>query len=417
MHLVDEVEPAYCQLEELNRLNTLTMRDVDFVNELLPNHLKVEWIWKYHDMSPTEKVQPFTPFMKFLERERAAVTRLAENQPKPKAKPETSKTGDRGKWQSHHNDSSSCNSTQQRKRYRCIHPEHRRDTINHSTSECMEFQKLPINARFDLLKEVYACFICFGYHRKVNCPNKKPRSQCGHEDHNYLLCRSEKPAAGEKAVEVPKSSNQAHTQAATHASQSASLALYPIQQAKVPESDKSVTIFCDGGSNTTYITHQAADRINAKRLKQFSIDVTTMGNVEKTYDTRQYQFTLRTITGKKVDVTAFDVDKFTGPVSKLDTKVLADLFPDHDPVSLQRKSTLLGCNKLSTPQMELNAAVLSKRGRKVIKKEMRFDFERVLQIVDSETVLNMINKTSTRFKVYEGVRIGEIQAATNGDVS
>ena len=67
--------------------------------------------------------------------------------------------------------------------------------------------------------------------------------------------------------------------------------------------------------------------------------------------------------------------------------------------------------------MELNAAVLSKRGRKVIEKEMRFDFDTVLQIVDSETVLNMINKTSTRFKVYEGVRIGEIQAATNGDVS
>ena len=29
----------------------------------------------------------------------------------------------------------------------------------------------------------------------------------------------------------------------------------------------------------------------------------------------------------------------------------------------------------------------------------------------------MLNKTSTRFKVYEGVRIGEIQAATNGDMS
>ena len=41
----------------------------------------------------------------------------------------------------------------------------------------------------------------------------------------------------------------------------------------------------------------------------------------------------------------------------------------------------------------------------------------VLQIVDSETVLNMISKTSTRFKVYEGVGLGEIQAATNGDVS
>jgi hypothetical protein len=67
--------------------------------------------------------------------------------------------------------------------------------------------------------------------------------------------------------------------------------------------------------------------------------------------------------------------------------------------------------------MELNAAVLSKRGRKVIESEMRFDFERVLQLVDSETVLSMINKTSTRFKVYEGVRVGEIQAATDGDLS
>ena len=66
-------------------------------------------------------------------------------------------------------------------------------------------------------------------------------------------------------------------------------------------------------------------------------------------------------------------------------------------------------NKLSTPQMELNAAVLSKRGRKVIEKEMRFEFEKVLQIVDPETVLSMINKTSTRFKVYEGVRIGEFK--------
>ena len=67
--------------------------------------------------------------------------------------------------------------------------------------------------------------------------------------------------------------------------------------------------------------------------------------------------------------------------------------------------------------MELNAAVLSGRGRKVIEKESRFEFERVLQLVDSETVLNMLNKTSTRFKVFEGVRIVEIQISTNGDMS
>lgn len=80
------------------------------------------------------------------------------------------------------------------------------------------------------------------------------------------------------------------------------------------------------------------------------------------------------------------------------------------------KCRITPVNNLSTPQMELNA-VLFKRGRKDIEKEMSFEFEEVLQYVDSKTVLSMINKTSTRFRVYEGVRIGEIQAATNGDMS
>ena len=81
------------------------------------------------------------------------------------------------------------------------------------------------------------------------------------------------------------------------------------------------------------------------------------------------------------------------------------------------KCRIAPVNKLSTPKMELNAAVLLKRRQRVIESEMRFDFERVLQLVDSETALSMIHKTSTRFKVYEGVRIGEIQAATDGDLS
>ena len=84
---VDVVESSYSQLEELNQLNTLTMRDVDFVHGLLPNHLRIEWIHKHHDMSQIEKIQPFKPFMKFLEREREAVARSAEHQPRRKRMP------------------------------------------------------------------------------------------------------------------------------------------------------------------------------------------------------------------------------------------------------------------------------------------------------------------------------------------
>ena len=76
------------------------------------------------------------------------------------------------------------------------------------------------------------------------------------------------------------------------------------------------------------------------------------------------------------------------------------------------KCRIAPLTKLSTPQMELNAAVLSKRGRKVIEKECRFKFDKIVSIVVSETVLGMLKKTSHRFHIYEGVRIGEIQAAT-----
>ena len=81
------------------------------------------------------------------------------------------------------------------------------------------------------------------------------------------------------------------------------------------------------------------------------------------------------------------------------------------------KCRIAPVNRISIPQMELNGAVLSKRIRVILERECRFSFSNVYQLVDSETVLNMLHRLSTRFKVYEGVRIGEIQSATEGDLS
>ena len=359
VEFVDVVESPYSQLEELNQLNTLTMRYVDFVNGLLPNHLRLEWIRRYHDMDQAEKIQPLGPFMKFLEREREAVARLDEYQPRRRRTFEVPKTVDCGKGLTHHG-----TGTDQDKRqfYQCAF--HRRDTVKHKTSDCKEFQKLPISGeggKFELLKQVNARFVCFGNHPQQKCPNKKPCSFCGSEKHHFLLCKSGKKREGSNTTsqdqtgsapqnekEDRKTEHCAHAESASHATRGAGLALYPIQQAKVCESGKNVTIFCDSGSNTTYITYQAADRIKAKKLNRFMLDVTTMGNAEKTYNTRQFQFTLRTDTGKKVSITAFGMDRITGPVSKLDTKVLADLFPGYDVDSLQRRTDkvdiLLGCD-------------------------------------------------------------------------
>lgn len=150
--------------------------------------------------------------------------------------------------------------------------------------------------------------------------------------HHVLLCKSEKDKTD------PRTDFHTHAESASQAAQGAGFDLYPIQQAKVCESGKNIIIFCDGGSNTTHITHQPADRIKAKKLNKFTLDDTTMGNLEKTYNTRQYQFTLRTDSGKKISVTALGMDRITGLVTKLNTSALAKLFPSYDLELLQRKT-------------------------------------------------------------------------------
>ncbi len=164
VELVDEVESVYSQLDELNRLSTLTMRDVDFISDLLPIHLKVDWRRKYRDLSPDDKLQPFKSFMTFLEKERAVVARLAENQV-PK------KRGDQWAGGSHHTE----RGNKPRVYHKCAFPTHRKDTIKHTTEQCKEFQKLLVSGKdgkYELLKQVNACFICFGHHKKQDCPKK-----------------------------------------------------------------------------------------------------------------------------------------------------------------------------------------------------------------------------------------------------
>ena len=62
------------------------MRDVDRITELLPNHMKVEWRRRYKDITPAEKIRLFVSFMKFLDAEREAISRMFENQPKARFK-------------------------------------------------------------------------------------------------------------------------------------------------------------------------------------------------------------------------------------------------------------------------------------------------------------------------------------------
>jgi hypothetical protein len=262
--------------------------------------------------------------MKFLEGEREAVARIAEVQPR------------RRKRNSFH----AKNHQSPKKYFKCAFPAHRKDAINHTTEECKEFQKRTVKEKYELLKQVNACFRCFGNHQRRECP-RKDHCLCGSSQHHRSLC--EHQSAKKKTDDEEESARKE-----THVSQSDAVSLYPIYQSAVCGSDKTVTVFCDGGSNATYITHRAANRIKAKRLGKVTLDVTTMGNVEQTHHTQQYQFAIPTSSGKMVSIIAYGMERITGPVSKLDNEILKKFFPEYDPELLQRKSNyvdiLLGCD-------------------------------------------------------------------------
>ena len=86
-------------------------------------------------------------------------------------------------------------------------------------------------------------------------------------------------------------------------------------------------------------------------------------------------------------------------------------------------STALLCSKgkvaptkrVSMPRLELCAAVIGKRIFTFIDKECRYQYSKVIFVVDSEIIHAMIQRESYGFKTYAGVRIGEIQTATCKD--
>ena len=360
---VDAVESAYSQLEELGQLEALSMKDIDKIVELLPNSVRMMWIRQYHKLDSQTKIKPLSPFMQFLFAERAAVSRLAESNRKVSSNSNFSLEKAQSEGSS--------------RRVSCAFHKDQGNT-KHSTSDCKEFKRLPLDDKYQHLRSVHACFNCLGMHRRDKCPSKSSCKHCGRMGHHFLLCRKpNSPSDVDKskshvATAVPNSmstpplslastSDHLASSCSNFARNADSMPLYAIHDVFVTNSGKMATLFCDNGSNTSYITHSAADRLHAKRLDRYTLSVTTMGNLDTEYDTTLYEISVRTTSGRVTPITAFGMNEITGPVSKLDEVCLANLFPNYDVSLLQRKSrkvdVLLGCDYFGLhPKHEIHKA-------------------------------------------------------------
>ncbi|XP_068250243.1 uncharacterized protein [Palaemon carinicauda] len=80
---------------------------------------------------------------------------------------------------------------------------------------------------------------------------------------------------------------------------------------------------------------------------------------------------------------------------------------------LMAKSRLAPLKQLSIPRIELCGALVAARMRETIVKEMNFEFESVMHIVDSAIVRAQIQKESYGFGTFTATKIAEIQSKTD----
>ena len=180
---VKTVESCYTQLATINRLNYVSIREVDNLCSLLPVAVKEGWHERHLKLSIEEQLHPFHGFTQYLIEKRKAVSRLVETQPV------TGSSVRRDNVSSYGTAESQMDSPPPRRRVRWKCAVHKDGgSGKHATEECSEFLQMSRSEKFAALRSIHACFRCFGDHPRGTCRYQKPCDSCGHSGHHTLLC-------------------------------------------------------------------------------------------------------------------------------------------------------------------------------------------------------------------------------------
>ena len=183
---------------------------------------------------------------------------------------------------------------------------------------------------------------------RPKCKAEEPCEKCGRDNHHTLMCRDTDSIEGSASTDE-NSDNKSDSgtddkdderSAESNAAESSSLreiALYPIHEAEVEGCKKKCIVFCDGGSNVSYITHRAAKHLKAKYLRSYTLEVRTTGGVITTYNTCQYEIKLLTAAGNVVPIKAYGMENIAGNLAKIHYDSVVRLFPEWGPSLLMRK--------------------------------------------------------------------------------
>ena len=324
------------------------MPQIDQLVDLLPVSYRKEWMRLFNRASLEQQVHPFSIFMSFLEEERETCMKLAERQKRRGDKSvkvhcadlrvdnelvdsnhaphddDVTLTAHANQTPALHVSQSSTPHAKPPKDLCILH------NTAHPTHECKKFLSMSVQDRIHAVKRHHACYRCFGKHQIKKCRSNTLCSECNLSNHHKLLCKNRTGATTDKESH--------HLSSCSAGRYTGCPALLLIKDVSVVSSSSRATVFFNGGSNGTFITHAAAKRLKARRLFHLNLGLTVTGNLESHHSTFVYEVELINSSEQVVKVLCAGLEQLTGKVSKLDLDVLRELFPTVNVELLQRRS-------------------------------------------------------------------------------
>lgn len=345
--LIRQVESVYQQLHVLKQVELVSSREINLMVSYLPPLTRKNWAEFYAKLDTERQLRPFTPLHEFLQEQMVIAKHMCDTQyfvkqhkhtPQhtPQHKPRNSTQHTARSAYSTNTDTIGRN----QRATCCLH-----DTTKHTTELCRQFAGLSVQGRRDALQKSGRCFRCFGPHRRARCKEESPCGSCGRASHHTMMCFGNSEGSNAISNSSATTSSQAVAESHSAVVQSVStetnavhggcVTLYAIYETPIVSSQQKAVIFCDDGSDTSFISKEGVTKLHARRLRPIEVEIVTLSGTE-THSTFLYEVVVVTVKGKKVPVIAIGLPKLTGKVSPLDGTFLGTIFPDFDQSALQR---------------------------------------------------------------------------------
>ena len=294
--LISKISCVFNQLEILGQVAMVTAREVAEMVGLFPPVLQREWAEAHLLLGVEDQLRPFAKFHSFLQQKAKVCKYLAcigGTTNTASFLCETA-TAEAVKWCPLHVNS------------------------NHNLEDCSQFRQCSVSERRQILFNNRLCFRCFDKGHFADKCEKNIKCNTCYLPHHSLL----------------HSINSSHVGADDKTG-----VLYAIFETPVVSSGRNAIVFCDGGSERSFISRKAAKLLRAKTVKTMDLSLSTLTGSERVC-TRLCEIVIRTRSGKQISLSLVELPELSGPVAQLDEKVLANLFPMYAPQELIRPS---GC--------------------------------------------------------------------------